>query len=273
MVDNDFYNREAHNWWSEKDSPFTIIRFTMNPIRFAYVIKHLVALSYDYRRKKVLDIGCGGGFLTEEIAKFGIDATGLDPSASSLQAARNHAKILNLSINYQEGVGEKIDYPEDSFDMVFCLDVLEHVRDFKKIIDEVSRVLVPGGLFFFETINRTFLSYFIVIFLFQNFPLTRLLPQNVHKWKYFIRPKEMKQVLRDSSIELCDMQGVMPGYNFAYNLLLFRRMLAKNISFKDLCSHFRCHESAYKGLCYIGYGRKADTDQVPDFSRHSIIND
>jgi len=70
MIDNDFYNREASRWWSEKDSPFAVIRFTMNPLRFAYMIKHLIALSYDYSNKEVLDIGCGGGFFNRGNSKI-----------------------------------------------------------------------------------------------------------------------------------------------------------------------------------------------------------
>jgi 2-polyprenyl-6-hydroxyphenyl methylase/3-demethylubiquinone-9 3-methyltransferase len=256
MIDNDYYNREAGTWWTEKEGPLAIIRYTMNPIRFAYVMKHLVNLSYDYRGRKVLDIGCGGGFLTEEIAKFGLDATGLDPSVPSLHAARSHAAAMNLRIDYQEGFGEKLPFPDNHFDMVFCLDVLEHVKDFRQIIREVRRVLKPGGYFFFETVNRTLLSWFIVIFLFQKFPLTRIIPRDIHKWKYFIRPKELRRAMEDAGILPQDMQGILPGYNFTYNFLLVRRMVANKISFHDLCKLFRCHESAYKGLCYVGFGVK-----------------
>jgi len=254
MIDNDYYNREAESWWSEKEGPFAIIRYTMNPVRFAYVMKHLVHLSYDYRGKKVLDVGRGGGFLTEEIAKFGLETTGLDPSTPTLRAARRHAAAMDLRIDYQEGFGEELPFPDSHFDMVFCLDVLEHVKDFRTIVREVRRVLKPGGYFFFETVNRTLLSWFIVIFLFQKFPLTRLIPRDIHKWKHFIRPRELSRALEDSGIRLEDMQGIMPGYNFTYNVFLLRKMVSNQISFHDLCSRFRCHESFYKGLCYVGYG-------------------
>jgi len=77
-------------------------------------------------------------------------------------------------------MGEKLPFADDQYEMVFCLDVLEHVKDFDAIISEVSRVLTPGGLFFFETVNRTLLSYLIVIFFMQEFPFTRVLPPRVH---------------------------------------------------------------------------------------------
>jgi len=256
MIDNDFYNREAASWWTDPHSPLGIIRYTMNPIRLAYVIKHLAVLSYDYRGRRVLDIGCGGGFLTEEIAKFGLDATGIDPSSPSLHTARNHAKAMKLVISYNEGFGENLHYPDNSFDMVFCLDVLEHVNDFKKIIAEVSRVLAPGGMFFFETVNRTLLSYCIVIFLFQKFPLTRIIPENVHVWKYFIKPEELKKAINNCEMKVVDMQGILPGYNFTYNFMMLKKLIKQQISFHDLCALFRCHESVYKGLCYVGYAVK-----------------
>jgi two-component system, sensor histidine kinase and response regulator len=150
FVDNQFYDREASDWWSGTDNPLMIIRYMMNPVRFSYVIRQLVAQSYDYRHKRVLDIGCGGGFLTEEIAKYGFETTGLDPSAPSLVTARSHARVQNLQIEYLEGVGEALLFPDNHFDIVFCLDVLEHVSDFRKVIREVSRVLAPGGLFFLK---------------------------------------------------------------------------------------------------------------------------
>ena len=135
-------DRKAAYWWSDSESPVAIIRYMINPVRFACVIRQLVELSYDYRSKKVLDIGCSG---------------------------------------------------------VFCLDVLEHVRDFRTVVSEISRVLVPGG-FFFETGKRTILSYLVVIFFIQEFPLTRVMPANIHNWGYFIRPGELS---RASGPELC----------------------------------------------------------------------
>ena len=255
IVDNNFYNREALYWW-DSNSPLAIIRYMMNPIRFAYVIKHLVARSYDYRNKKVLDIGCGGGFLTEEIGKFGFETTGVDISSPSLQVARRHAEALNLNIAYHEGMGENLSYADDHFEMVFCLDVLEHVEDFSIVVSEVSRVLKPGGLFFFETINRTLLSYLIIIFFMQDFCVTRVLPPRVHNWRYFIKPKELRRALENNGLTTEDMQGIVPGYSFAYNLPLLKKKIENKISFHELCSYFRCHESSYKSLCYIGYARK-----------------
>ncbi len=257
FVDNEFYDREAPSWWSDTDCPLLIIRYMMNPVRLAYVIRRLVERAYDYRGRRVLDIGCGGGFLTEEVARFGFDTTGVDPSAPSLVTARSHARAMNLHIDYQEGVGEALLFPDNHFHIVFCLDVLEHVSDFRKIVAEVSRVLVPGGFFFFETVNRTLLSYLVVDFFMQRFPLTRMTPRGIHNWKYFIRPGELRRALRNVNMTVEDVTGILPSYGLLYHLPRLRTMAKDRLNLRELCTIVRCHESGIKSLCYVGYARKA----------------
>jgi ubiquinone biosynthesis O-methyltransferase len=271
FVDNQYYDRESSDWWSGTDNPLMIIRYMMNPVRFSYVLRHLVAQSYDYRHKRVLDIGCGGGFLTEEIAKYGFETTGLDPSAPSLVTARSHARTQNLQIEYLEGVGEALLFPDNHFDIVFCLDVLEHVSDFRKVISEVSRVLAPGGLFFFETVNRTMLSYFIVIFLMQICPLTRMIPRDIHNWKYFIKPKELRQALKATDLQIEDITGILPGFGMLYHLPQLKSMANKRLSIRELCAVFRCHESSISALCYVGYARKKGGKMLPGNAAARVV--
>ncbi len=259
FVDNEYYDRAASTWWAETENPLMIIRNMLNPARFAYVMKRLVEQSFEYRGRKVLDIGCGGGFLTEQIARFGVDATGIDPSGASLVTARNHAKSLNLNIEYQEGVGEALLFPDNHFDIVFCLDVLEHVADFRKVIAEVSRVLVPGGYFFIETVNRTVLSYFVVIFLMQTCPLTRVIPRGVHNWKYFVRPAELRRSLSASNMTLADVTGIFPGVTLSSLVRNLGKIVTGRIRLRELCSVVRCQERRVRSLCYLGYARKLPT--------------
>ena len=256
FVDNEFYDREAPSWWSDSENPLLMMRYMMNPVRFAYVIRRLVERSYEFRGKRALDIGCGGGFLTEEVARFGFAVTGVDPSGPSLMAARSHARALNLRIDYQEGVGEALLFPDGHFDLVFCVDVLEHVSDYRKVIAEVSRVLSPGGFFFFETVNRTIASYLIVDVLMQRFPLTRIVPRGIHNWKYFIKPRELGRALEAHGLSVQDMTGVRPGMGFLSRLPRLRALGSRAVSVRELCSIARCRESALKSLCYVGYARK-----------------
>ena len=123
----------------------------------------LRSLRVDPRSRFALDVGCGGGVLTEDLSRLGFTAFGLDPSGPSLAVARDHALSGGLSISYIRGTGEAIPFAPASFDVVFCCDVLEHVRDLRAVVAEISRVLKPGGMFFYDTLNRNLYSLLVVI--------------------------------------------------------------------------------------------------------------
>jgi 2-polyprenyl-6-hydroxyphenyl methylase/3-demethylubiquinone-9 3-methyltransferase len=252
MIDNKFYDREAEHWWSSKDSPLMLIRYTMNPLRLEYVLKHLDEEFLTFEGLQVLDVGCGGGFLTEEIAKYGLKAVGIDPSAPSLEAARSHAEKIGLRIQYLEGIGEQLPFPDSTFDIVFCCDVLEHVTDYQEVLKEVHRVLRPGGWLFFETVNRTLFSFFVVVFLLQECEFTSIIPRNVHCWGSFIKPEELQKTLQALGFSVKEILGIMPGWNFLYHIILLRRKVKRKIGYEELCKFFKCHTTKYTGLCYIG---------------------
>ena len=162
-IDNDFYDSERESWW-QPDSALYLIQCSLNPARVGYAKRMLFeVLRLDPRGKRALEVGCGGGMLCEEIARLGFETLGIDPSERSLQVARSHASLGGLRIGYQKGRGEALPYRDGSFDVVFCCDVLEHVRDLPQVISEVSRVLKPGGIFCYDTINRTLRSKLVAI--------------------------------------------------------------------------------------------------------------
>ena len=107
------------------------------------------------------------------------------------------------------------------------------------------------------------LSYFIVIFLMQIFPFTRMIPRDIHNWKYFIKPKELKQALKDTDLQIEDITGILPGFGMLYHLPQLRSMASKRLSIRELCAIFRCHESSISALCYVGYARKKDGKMLP----------
>ena len=161
-----------------------------------------------YEGLEVLDLGCGGGLMSEAYARRGARVTGIDPSSMSLQAARSHARQSQLSIRYAEGSGEAIPSPGASFDLVSCCDVLEHVDDLDAVLREIARVLRPGGLFFFDTINRTWLSWLLVVQLGQEW--LRLAPKGLHDWQMFITPAQLGASLARAGLELRDRIGLGP---------------------------------------------------------------
>ena len=139
-IDNDIYILEGNKWW-QPDFSLNLIRKVVNPFRVNYAKRIFDRLDMTVFKTNALEVGCGGGILTEEIAKMGFATTGIDPSEPSLSIARTHAKENYLKINYERGTGENLPFPNDSFDVVFCCDVLEHVYDVPKVISEISRVL------------------------------------------------------------------------------------------------------------------------------------
>jgi len=136
-----------------------MLRTMLNPVRFAFFRDELIkTMQMDLTGRRLLDVGCGGGLLAEEVAHLGLLVTGVDPSQRSLVTACKHAAQSDLRINYVAATGELLPIASASHDIVICCDVLEHVDAPDKVIAEVARVLKPNGIFFYDTINRTFIS-------------------------------------------------------------------------------------------------------------------
>lgn len=193
------YDREADSWW-RPGSPLNVLR-SMNPHRFRFFDR----FQPDWRGVKVLDVGCGGGFTCEFLAARGAVVSGIDQSAATLDAAIRHAKESGLAIDYKLGVGERLPYPDASFDAVTCVDVLEHVADLEKTLSEIQRVLKPGGRFYFDTINKTLKSRFVMIWLLER--ITKQIPRGTHDWNMFIPPRTLLQALAGTGFEKPELAG------------------------------------------------------------------
>src|SRR3954469_1125281 len=142
-VDNQLYDTMADSWWDE--GGFLHVLRGLNPARFGYMRRVLVEeLGIDPRGRKTLDVGCGGGILAEELARLGCEVTGVDPSEQSLEAARAHARQEGLAIDSRRATGEALPFPDATFELAYCCDVLEHVTDLRRVVAEIARVLRPG---------------------------------------------------------------------------------------------------------------------------------
>lgn len=205
------YDRVADKWWSDD-------------IRWVRTLKNLVPgrmtwfdMQIDWAGKTVLDLGCAGGFMAETLALRGANVTGIDPAAGAIDAARAHARNGGLRIGYDVGVGEALPYDAASFDAVVCVDVLEHVADLKKVLSEVERTLRPGGLFLFDTINRTPLAQLATITIAEN--VLRLLPRGTHDPAMFIKPAELRAAIQRAGLVPGPVTGLGPrGINRRFDL-------------------------------------------------------
>jgi 2-polyprenyl-6-hydroxyphenyl methylase/3-demethylubiquinone-9 3-methyltransferase len=255
QVDNDVYRRLGHAWWDEDVGVFSTIRFFMNPVRsgyFARVLRQEGCLACG--RRQLLDVGCGGGFLAEDFARAGYEVTGLDPSPETIETARAHAAASGLAIGYQTGCGEQLPFPDGSFDQVACCDVLEHVEEVPRVIAEIARVLRPGGLFLYDTINRTFLSKLVVIKMMQEWPATAFAAPHTHVWEKFIKPKELAVQLARHGLDQQEVRGMAPARLNPLSLLLdLRRRAQGTITFKELGRRLAFRETSHLDASYMGY--------------------
>ncbi|MBD2089335.1 3-demethylubiquinone-9 3-O-methyltransferase [Microcoleus sp. FACHB-1515] len=196
--DLSFYDRMAPHWWNRSAKIFALNH--LNPLRFEYFDRFVP----DWQGLRVLDVGCGGGYTCEFLASRGAIVSGIDQSQACINSAIEHAK-QDYSIEYQQGFAEKLPYLDDSFDVVICVDVLEHVDNVEKSIAQIQRVLKPGGIFLFDTINRTWKSKVVMIWLLEN--LLGEIPRGVHDWHQFILPQELRNYLERSQFSEITLHG------------------------------------------------------------------
>lgn len=201
--DSSIYDSSAAGWWDGSVRWRRQLK-KLVPARFAY-FDDVVA---DWSGQTVLDLGCGGGFMAEVLARRDAQVIGVDPSAPTIAAARDHADSTRLSIDYRQGVGEALPIESASVDVVVCVDVLEHVEDLDQVVREVRRVLKPEGLFLFDTINRTLLSAFVMVTLAER--ILRLLPTGTHDPSNFIRPAELTRLLEGVGFNTSQFVGFGP---------------------------------------------------------------
>jgi 2-polyprenyl-6-hydroxyphenyl methylase / 3-demethylubiquinone-9 3-methyltransferase len=257
-VNNDVYRRLGHAWWDDDVGEFSTIRFFMNPVRFGYFERVLgQEESLERGQRTLLDVGCGGGLLAEEFARVGFEVTGIDLAPESIETARAHASASRLSVEYETGSGEHLPFPDGAFDHVTCCDVLEHVDDVDLVIAEISRVLKPGGLFFYDTINRTFMSRLAVIKIMQEWPSTAFAEPNLHVWEKFIKPAELVGLLECHGLDQREMRGIAPASLNPIPLWLnFRRRAQGKITFKEFGRRLAFCETGHLDASYMGYAAK-----------------
>jgi len=255
-VDNDVYDRLGGSWWDET-SPLNVLHGSITPGRFAYfrdvLTRQFGAVAAGLR---VLDIGCGGGFLAEEFAALGCRVTGVDPSPVSIGAARSHAAGRGLRIDYRVGAGEALPVPDASFAVACCCDVLEHVSDVGRVISETARVLEPGGLYLFDTVNRTRMSKLVAIKAMQQWPLTRLTDVSFHNWDMFITPAELAGVMVRHGLATAETTGLGARARPLAVLLSLASARVGRITYGELSRRLDVGQVRSTAVSYMGFATK-----------------
>ena len=206
----------ASRWW-DPESEFKPLH-EINPLRVEYIEQR----TGSFDAKKVLDIGCGGGILTEAMALKGANVTGIDMADLSLKVAKMHLHESKLDIDYQMITAEEFALQHaGEFDIVTCLEMLEHVPDPAAIVGAAKTLLKPDGQLFFSTINRNLKSFVFAILGAEY--ILNLLPKGTHDYKKFIKPSELASAVRDNQMEVLDITGM------TYNPLSKRYKLGRDV--------------------------------------------
>jgi len=220
----------ASRWW-DPQSEFKPLH-EINPLRLDYIERNAGGLA----GKRVLDVGCGGGILAESMAALGGQVTGIDMGEAPLSVARLHGLESGISVAYEQSTADAYAARHAGmFDVVTCMEMLEHVPDPASVIAACARLAKPGGAIFFSTINRNPKSYLFAIVGAEY--LLRLLPRGTHDYEKFIRPSELEAWARHAGLKLLDLTGM------SYNPLSQQYSLGRDLD-----------------VNYLAYARHADVD-------------
>ncbi len=220
------FSRLSGHWWDQRGPMAALHR--LNPVRLAYVRDRVAAhFGRDPKRLnsleglRLLDIGCGGGILTEPLARLGAAVVGADPSERNIAVARQHAEQARLPIDYRCATAEILAEAGEAFDVVLAMEVVEHVADVGLFIDLAASMVKPGGLMIVATLNRTIKSFALAIVGAEY--ILRWLPRGTHQWDKFVTPNELDIAITKSGMQVIDETGV------SYNLFADRWQLSADM--------------------------------------------
>ncbi len=203
------FSKIATEWW-DPDGKFKPLH-KFNPIRIKYIKENIIS-NFKLKNKNkplsginILDIGCGGGLLSEPMSRLGASVTGIDASSKNIKIAKLHSKKSKLRINYVATSPEKL-MKKKKFDVILNMEIVEHVEDIDFFLKSCSKLLKKNGLMFIATINKTFKSYIFAIIGAEY--ILRWLPIGTHEWEKFVKPEDLKEILIKNNLSLKKLDGI-----------------------------------------------------------------
>ena len=216
------FSRFSTDWWDKTGRMKSL--HDINPLRLAYIMQKT-----NLKGKRVLDVGCGGGILTESIAQQDCVIVGIDASADMISIARSHAQKSHPDIQYINTDIEHITrFTQTGFDVILCMELLEHVPSYESVIRGCRKVLNPGGIIIFATINRNPMSFLLAVVCAEY--ILGLLPKGTHEYASLIKPDELNRACSEAGLEKCDITG------FSYNPFTRKYYFCKNSMVNYLAS-------------------------------------
>lgn len=210
------FSRIADEWWSETGKFKPLHKF--NPVRVGFIRREIEKYFAINSELKILDVGCGGGLIAEPFARMGATVTAIDASEKNIAVAKIHAEKSGLKIDYRAAAAEELN---EQFDVVFALEIIEHVADVEAFVKSCAGLVRPGGLLFIATMNRTLKSLALAKIAAEY--ILRWVPQGTHDWKKFLKPSELNAVASKHGLSLKNLRG------FEYNILNDEWREAENV--------------------------------------------
>ena len=203
------FSKIAEEWWNPEGKFKPLHKF--NPIRISYIKKNIIkTFKLDHNKVplkniKILDIGCGGGLLSEPMSRLGAKVTGIDASDKNIKVAKLHSKKSNLQIDYFCSSPEKFN-AKDKFDVILNMEIVEHVEDVNFFLKSCSKLLKKNGIMFVATLNKTLKSYIFAIVGAEY--ILRWLPIGTHEWEKFLKPEDLISILEKNDLKLDKLDGM-----------------------------------------------------------------
>jgi 2-polyprenyl-6-hydroxyphenyl methylase/3-demethylubiquinone-9 3-methyltransferase len=223
-VDNSVYDTYGDRWYTAFDDPVALLR-AESRVKTPWILERIRAR---FRTAKILDVGCGAGFLSNALAAADFQVYGVDLSESSLEVARRYDRTGRVTYICADAF--QLPFADQSFDVITAMDFLEHIEDPARVIQEFSRVLKPGGMFFFHTFNRSALAWLVIIKAVEW--LVRNTPPHMHVLHLFIKPVELRHYCSQAGLRVEEMTGIRPRLSTIPWTKIFSGVVPKEMQFQ-----------------------------------------